>query len=97
MNHFDELYEWDENGNKRRKKRVAGDRERITFATISDQAHGFRQMFADGSPDFTSPHRKGFRFADVNDEAKIAAQNRLRRTLAQDGDRVAAQGRAAGR
>jgi hypothetical protein len=73
--HFNELYEWDEDGNKRRKKRVARDRERITFATISDQAFGFRPTFADGSLDHTSPHRPGHRVADTYDEARIAAND----------------------
>lgn len=59
---------------KLRRKRVARDRERITFATISDHAaYGFSPTFSDGSPDHTSPHRPGFRFADTADAGKIAA------------------------
>lgn len=75
--HFSELYEWDENGIPRRKKRVARDREHIHFpVTVMDamQARaGFHPTFADGSPDFTNPHRKGFRFADVDDADRLAA------------------------
>jgi hypothetical protein len=76
--HFSEYYEWDENGIPRRKKRVARDREHIHFpVTVMDamQALGFHSTFSDGSRDFTSPHRPGYRFLDVNDEAKIAAND----------------------
>ena len=34
----------------------------------------FFQKFSDGTPDFTSPHRKGFRFADTNDADRIHAE-----------------------
>jgi hypothetical protein len=33
----------------------------------------FHSTFSDGSPDFTSPHRKGFRFADTDDADRLAA------------------------
>jgi hypothetical protein len=57
-----------------RRKRVARDGERITFATISDQAGvGFCPTFADGSIDHTSPHRPGYRFADTNDPDRLDA------------------------
>ena len=56
-----------------RRKRMAADGERISFATISDQAPGFRTHFSDGTPDLTSPHAPGFRFSDVDDSAKLAA------------------------
>jgi hypothetical protein len=73
--HFSDLYEWDENGNKRRKKRVARDREQINFSmTMMDHsAFGFHSTFSDGSPDYTSPHKPGHRFLDVNDEARLQA------------------------
>jgi hypothetical protein len=70
--HFNEIFEWDEIGNKRRK-RVARDRERITFATISDQSARFSATFADGTPDHTSPHKPGHRFLDVDDAARQQA------------------------
>jgi hypothetical protein len=73
--YFNELFEWDEHGRKRRK-RVARDRERISFpmtAMDAAQALGFSSTFSDGSRDFTSPFKPGFRFADIGDAAKIAA------------------------
>jgi hypothetical protein len=77
IDHFSEHYEFDENGlPRRKKKRVARDREHIHFpVTVMDamQALGFRRTFSDGSPDFTSPFKPGYRFADTNDEARIAA------------------------
>ena len=74
--HFSELYEWDEDDKLRRKKRVARDREQIHFpVTVMDamQALGFHSTFADGSPDHTSPHRPGYRFAHTTDAARLAA------------------------
>ena len=73
--YFSENFEWDEHGNKRRKKRVLGDRERlhVPMQFMDHAAFGFRTHFADGSPDHTNPHRPGFRFLDVNDETQIAA------------------------
>ena len=56
-----------------RRKRMAADGKRISFATISDQAPGFRPHFSDGTPDLTFPHAPGFRFSDVDDGAKLAA------------------------
>jgi hypothetical protein len=35
----------------------------------------FTKQFADGSPDFTSPFRPGFRFLDTNDANRIAAND----------------------
>lgn len=72
--YFSELYEWDEDGNKRRK-RVPRDGERISFTMqmMDHAAFGFRPTFSDGTPDHTSPHRPGYRFADTNDAARIAA------------------------
>jgi hypothetical protein len=70
--HFSELFEYDEHGNKRRKQRMLPDGATM-HVPMGFYDGGFRQTFADGSPDFTSPHRKGFRFSDVDDEASIAA------------------------
>jgi hypothetical protein len=33
----------------------------------------FHPFFSDGTPDLTSPHRPGFRMADTNDDARLAA------------------------
>jgi hypothetical protein len=33
----------------------------------------FHAKFSDGSPDHTSPHRKGYRFLDVDDAHRLAA------------------------
>ena len=73
--YFNELYEWDANGNKRRKQRVAADGERFRFTMQMMDAAGFRAAFADGSPDHTSPHRPGYRFADTDDAARLAAND----------------------
>ena len=35
--------------------------------SIGDGKITFHSKFSDGTPDFTSPHRKGFRFADNSD------------------------------
>jgi hypothetical protein len=86
--HFSELYEWDEDGRKRRKKRVARDREQFHFPmTMMDHAaFGFSPHFFDGTPDHTSPHRPGYRFADTHDAARLAAEQayRERSTRLQD-------------
>jgi hypothetical protein len=34
---------------------------------------GFSPTFSDGTPDHTSPHRPGYRFADTSDAARLAA------------------------
>jgi hypothetical protein len=41
----------------------------------------FRSTFSDGSPDHTSPHRPGYRFADcdVRDESERAYREKMRR------------------
>jgi hypothetical protein len=73
--YFSELYEWDGDV-PRKKKRVARDREQIHFpVTVMDamQALGFHNTFADGSVDHTSPFKPGYRFADTNDAVRVAA------------------------
>jgi hypothetical protein len=70
--HFSEHCEW-VNGIPRRKKRVARDGERFVFLTMTLDHSAFCPFFADGSPDPTSPHKRGFRFLDVDDPAKLAA------------------------
>jgi hypothetical protein len=75
--YFSENFEW--NGSKpvRRKKRVLPDGDRVSFSmTMMDQAsYGFTPKFADGSPDHSNPNRPGFRFLDVDDAARIAAND----------------------
>jgi hypothetical protein len=34
---------------------------------------GFSPTFADGTPDHTSPHKPGYRFADTDNAARLAA------------------------
>lgn len=73
MDRFNELFEWDENGKKRRRPRVLPDGASFHFPYIADAAYGFRSTFADGSVDHTHPCRPGFRFADTDDSARAAA------------------------
>ena len=40
---------------------------------MSNDAYVFDQTFSDGSVDHTNPHRPGFRFLDIDDVAKLAA------------------------
>jgi hypothetical protein len=72
--HFSELgYEWDGNV-PRKKKRVLPDGTTVYFPYIADHAaYGFSPYFADGTPDYTSPHRPGYRFLDTDDAARAAA------------------------
>jgi hypothetical protein len=57
----------------RRGDRLA-DGERLFVPYLMDHAaYGFRQTFADGTPDYTNPHRPGYRFADIDDANRIAA------------------------
>ena len=65
--HFNELYEWDEHGNKRRK-RVLRDLEQISFPMTMafKDAAGFHTHFSDGSPDHTSPHQPGYRLRSTS-------------------------------
>jgi hypothetical protein len=71
----------DRHGRRRRLRpgEVPADGETIHMpVTVMDAMQalgGFLPTFADGSPDHTSPHRPGYRFLDVNDEAKIAAND----------------------
>lgn len=76
MPDFRDDFEMDENGRLRRK-RVLPDGDRVSFSmTMMDHAaYGFAPTFSDGSPDFTNPHRPGHRFADVNDEARLTAND----------------------
>jgi hypothetical protein len=56
------------------------DGERLSFSPLHmDHAgFGFDTTFADGSPDFTSPHKKGFRFADSDSPSRCAADEAMR-------------------
>jgi hypothetical protein len=38
----------------------------------------FSPTFSDGSPDHTNPHAPGYRFLDVDDEGKLAAEQAYR-------------------
>ena len=72
--HFNELFEWDEHGNKRRKKQVLPDGATTHFTMqMMDSAAGFRRTFTDGSIDHSHWSRPGFRVLDTSDEAKLAA------------------------
>jgi hypothetical protein len=69
-------FEMDDDGHLiEKKKHVLPDGGRIHFPYIADHAGRFHSHFADGSIDHTSPHRKGFRFADTDDAARIAAND----------------------
>jgi hypothetical protein len=74
--YFSEHYEWDGNVPRRKKKRVAADGERISFPmTMMDhRAYGFSPSFADGTPDYTDPHRPGYRLSDSDDPHRLAAE-----------------------
>jgi hypothetical protein len=82
--YFSDIFEWDANGNKRRKRVLRpGDSFSFSMTMQDGAAGGFRPFFADGSPDHTSPHRPGFRFSDTNDplrqKANEAYEDRKRR------------------
>ena len=50
------------------------DAEARAVADALAQKYGrFHTHFSDGTPDHTSPHKPGYRFADIDDAAKIAA------------------------
>ena len=70
---FSEHYEFEHGIPRRKRKRVLGDREHISFPYIADAAYGFSPHFSDGAPDLTHPNQKGFCFADVDDAAKLVA------------------------
>lgn len=77
-NHFDEHYEWDGNG-VLKKKRVARQGDTISFPmTAMDHAASFSRTFSDGTLDHTNPHQPGYRFADVDDAARIASEQAYR-------------------
>jgi len=68
----------------RKKQHVLPDGKRLHVPMmLTDAAYGFSSKFADGGHDYTSPHRKGFRFADTNDAngraADVAYAERSRR------------------
>jgi hypothetical protein len=73
--YFSENFEWDGSKPVRRKKRVLPDgaRAHFTMQMMDHAAFGFAATFADGTPDHTSPHRPGHRFADVDDAGRLAA------------------------
>jgi hypothetical protein len=74
--YFNEMFEWDGNVPRKKKKQVLPDGARANFKMqMMDHAGDFIPIFADGTPDHTSPHRPGHRFADVNDEARLVAND----------------------
>jgi hypothetical protein len=74
MHDFRDDYELDEDGRLRKKKRVLPDGGSMHVPTGFYDGR-FRATFADGTPDHTSPHKPGYRFADTDDEARIAAND----------------------
>jgi hypothetical protein len=71
---FDEYVEYDSNGvPHKKKKRVLPDGATM-HVPMKFYDGRFVDRFADGSPDFTSPHKPGFHFADTDDKARLAAQ-----------------------
>jgi hypothetical protein len=97
--HFEELYEWDHGVPRKKKQRVLPDgaRAHFTMQMMDHASFGFRRRFADGSVDHTDPHRPGYRFSDVDDADRLAAerayaerlQRRDYRTRQQTHDQVA--------
>lgn len=76
MHDFRDDYEMDEDGKLRKKKKVARDGEKISFhMQTMDAACGFHRVFSDGSVDHTHWSRPGFRFADVSNTDRTAAND----------------------
>ena len=59
----------------RKKRRALPDGASMRVQMQFMDGGSFRRTFSDGSPDLTSPHRKGFRFADTNDADRLAARD----------------------
>jgi hypothetical protein len=80
MGNFRHDYELDEDGRLRKKKRVADDGQRYSFTMMMMDAarFGFTPTFADGTPDHTNPHRKGYRFSDTDDPDRADAEQAYR-------------------
>ena len=78
--YFNEMYEWDGNVPRKKKKQVLpeGARAHFTMHMMDNAAFGFGPTFSDGSPDHTSPHAPGYRFADVGDPNRLAAEQSYR-------------------
>src|SRR5262245_54907200 len=51
-----------------------GERLIVPNVFMDHAPYGFRPTFADGTPDHTSPHRPGYRFADIDDANRLAAE-----------------------
>jgi hypothetical protein len=86
MHDFRDDFEMDEDGRLRRKrKRVLPDGATM-HVPMGFYDGRFVDRFADNSPDLTSPHRPGYRFADTHDAARLAAEQayRERSTRLQD-------------
>jgi hypothetical protein len=67
----------DRYGRRRRLRpgEIPADGETIHIPVMLMDHGGFHPYFADGSVDHTSPFKPGHRFLDVNDEARIAAND----------------------
>jgi hypothetical protein len=65
----------DRHGRRRRLRpgEVPADGETVHIPMQLMDHGGFRPTFADGSVDHTSPFKPGYRFADTNDAARLAA------------------------
>jgi hypothetical protein len=50
-----------------------GERLRVPHTFMDHASYGFRPTFSDGTPDHTNPHRPGYRFADIDDADRLAA------------------------
>jgi hypothetical protein len=65
----------DRHGRRRRLRpgEVPADGETVHIPMQFMDHGGFHPYFSDGTPDHTSPHRPGWRFADTTDAARLAA------------------------
>jgi hypothetical protein len=71
----------DKYGRRRRalQGEVPADGETVHFPQTFMDDEGCRPYFSDGKPDDTSPHRPGYRFADIGDAAVLAASEAYER------------------
>ena len=74
MHDFRDDYEMDKDGKLRKKKRVMPDGATM-HVPMGFYDGRFFPTFADNSPDHTSPHQPGYRFADTNDADRLAADD----------------------
>ena len=74
MRDFRDDFEMDEDGRLRRKRKHVLPDGATMHVPMGFYDGRFHSHFADGSPDHTSPHRPGHRFADVDDPLRIEAE-----------------------